>query len=75
MLHGPVSTASPGRLARRRKSERRQQSDRATHRTGGNVYYARTYNWSSTGVATGSTPVTTEMTVPAGLPKGAYLLG
>jgi len=40
----------------------------------GNVYYARTYNWSSTGVATGSTTVTTEMTVPAGLPNGIYRL-
>ena len=30
----------------------------------GNVYYARTYNWSSTGVQTGSTPVTTEFTLP-----------
>src|SRR5262249_55070654 len=26
----------------------------------GNVYYARTYNWSSTGLQTGSRPVTTE---------------
>jgi hypothetical protein len=39
--------------------------------TSGNVYYARTYNWSSTGVATGSTPVTTQFTVPAGL-NGTY---
>jgi len=46
----------------------------ATKVEGGNVYYARTYNWSSTGVATGSTPVSTEMTLPAGLPKGTYLL-
>ena len=30
----------------------------------GNVYYARTYNWSSTGVQTGSTPVTTEFSLP-----------
>ena len=35
--------------------------------SGGNVYYARTFNWSSTGVATGSAPVTlTEFTLPAG---------
>jgi hypothetical protein len=40
----------------------------------GTVYYARTYNWSSTGVATGSLPVSTEMTLPAGLLKGMYRL-
>ena len=34
----------------------------------GQVYFARTFNWSSTGVATGSTPVTTEFSLPAGLP-------
>jgi Ca2+-binding RTX toxin-like protein len=33
---------------------------------GGNLSYARTYNWSSTGVATGSTPVTTQFTLPTG---------
>ena len=31
---------------------------------GGRVYYARTYNWSSTSVMTGTRPVTTEFTVP-----------
>jgi hypothetical protein len=40
----------------------------------GNVYYARTYNWSSTGVATGNLAVTTDMTLPAGLPHGTYQL-
>jgi hypothetical protein len=30
----------------------------------GNVYYGRTYNWSSTGVMTGNTPVTTEFSLP-----------
>ena len=30
----------------------------------GNVYYARTYNWSSTGVMTGNSPVTTEFSLP-----------
>jgi hypothetical protein len=40
----------------------------------GNVYYARTYNWSSTGVATGSEVVTTYMSLPAGLPHGTYQL-
>ena len=38
----------------------------------GNVYYARTYNWSSTGVMTGNTPVSTEFELPAGLPLGTY---
>ncbi len=40
----------------------------------GNVYYARTYNWSNTGVQTGNKPVSTEMTLPAGLPNGTYSL-
>jgi hypothetical protein len=31
----------------------------------GNVYYARTYNWSSTSVMTGANPVSTEFTMPA----------
>ena len=34
--------------------------------SGGNVYDARTFNWSSTGVATGAAPVTTQFTLPAG---------
>jgi hypothetical protein len=37
----------------------------------GNVLYARTYNWSSTGVATGSTPETTQFTLPSGV-VGSY---
>jgi hypothetical protein len=46
---------------------------------GGNVfhalYYARTYNWSSTGVQTGNTPVTTEFTLPPELQNpGSYAL-
>ncbi len=32
----------------------------------GNLSYGRTANWSSIGVATGSTPVTTQVTLPAG---------
>ena len=40
----------------------------------GHVYFARTFNWSSTGVATGSTPVTTQFVLPAGLPYGTYSL-
>jgi hypothetical protein len=42
--------------------------------SGGNVYYARTYNWSSTGVMTGSRPVTTEFDVPGTVPPGTYSL-
>jgi hypothetical protein len=34
----------------------------------GNVYYARTFNWSSTGVMTGSQVVSTEFRTPASLP-------
>jgi galactose oxidase-like protein len=41
---------------------------------GGAVYYARTYNWSSTSVMTGTNIVSTEMTLPAGLPVGTYSL-
>jgi hypothetical protein len=33
---------------------------------GGNIFYGRTFNWSSTGVATGSAVVTTEFTLPSG---------
>jgi hypothetical protein len=40
----------------------------------GSVYYARTFNWSSTGVATGTAPVTTQFALPAGLPDGQYSL-
>ncbi|MEK6701376.1 MAG: immunoglobulin domain-containing protein [Planctomycetota bacterium] len=38
----------------------------------GNVYYARTFDWSSTGVQTGSEIVSTEFTVPAALPPDNY---
>jgi hypothetical protein len=41
----------------------------ATDGSGG-VYYARTYNWSSTGILTGNTPVTTEFTLPASVLAG-----
>ena len=40
----------------------------------GQVYFARTFNWSSTGVATGSTPVTTDFSLPASMPYGIYSL-
>jgi len=42
--------------------------------SGSNVYYCRTYNWSRTSVATGSTSVTTEFSVPASVPSGTYSL-
>jgi hypothetical protein len=38
----------------------------------GNVYYARTYNWSSTGVQTGTTAQTAGFTLPLDLPAGNY---
>lgn len=38
----------------------------------GNACYARTFNWSSTGVATGALPVSTEYRVPGGVPSGRY---
>jgi hypothetical protein len=40
----------------------------------GNVLYARTFNWSSTQVATGSTPVSTYFTLPDGINPGDYSL-
>ena len=47
---------------------------RMTNNATGNVYYARTYNWSSTGVMTGTNIVSTEFMVPANLPAGNYSL-
>lgn len=40
----------------------------------GNVYFARTYNWSSTSVATGTKITTTEFTVPRAVAKSTYSL-
>src|SRR5262249_12860043 len=40
----------------------------------GNVLYARTFNWSNTGVATGDTPVSTYFTLPDGISAGTYSL-
>src|SRR5439155_7871581 len=42
--------------------------------TTGNIYYARTYSWNSTGVATGNRPVTTEFSLPNNLPAGSYTM-
>jgi hypothetical protein len=39
-----------------------------------NVYYARTFNWSSTGVMTGTNIVTTDFVVPESLSNGTYSL-
>src|SRR5258706_7212899 len=40
----------------------------------GNVYYARTFNWSSTGVMTGNRLVSTRFTVPLNVPSGPLSL-
>src|SRR5262249_20924573 len=40
----------------------------------GNVFYARTFNWSSTGVATGRLKETVAFSLPAGIPAGDYSL-
>ncbi|HXC34478.1 MAG TPA: putative Ig domain-containing protein [Candidatus Acidoferrales bacterium] len=47
---------------------------RMTNNATGNVYYARTFNWNSTSVQTGSRVITTELTLPQNLPSGAYSL-
>ena len=38
----------------------------------GNVFYARTFNWSNTGVATGNLPVTVQFSLPPGLAPGPF---
>jgi hypothetical protein len=40
----------------------------------GKAFYARTTNWSNTGVATGPMSETVDFTTPAGMPKGNYSL-
>jgi len=40
----------------------------------GNIYYARTHDWSGTSIMTGSRPLTTEFNLPAGLPDGVFSL-
>ena len=47
---------------------------RMTNSVTGNVYYARTYNWSSTSVQTGAKVITTEFALPQSLPAGTYSL-
>jgi hypothetical protein len=40
----------------------------------GNVFYARSFNWSNTGVATGNTPVSVNFVLPSGLAPGPLTL-
>jgi hypothetical protein len=40
----------------------------------GNVFYTRTYNWSSTGVASGRLKETVDFTLPPGIQAGDYSL-
>ncbi|HLJ93272.1 MAG TPA: kelch repeat-containing protein, partial [Gemmataceae bacterium] len=40
----------------------------------GHISYARTFNWSSTGLDTGNTPESVEFTLPPGTVPGAYLV-
>ena len=47
---------------------------RMTNNATGYVYYARTYNWSNTGIQTGSAPESTEFMVPTNLPPGTNSL-
>jgi hypothetical protein len=49
---------------------------RMTNSANGNVYYARTYNWSTSGVMTGSQPVTTEFALTTSILQnpGTYSL-
>jgi len=42
--------------------------------SGTNVYYARTFNWNSTGVKRGSAADTAKFTLPSNLPVGTYSL-
>ena len=42
--------------------------------SGSNVYYARTFNWNSTGVSRGAQADSTQFTLPSGLPAGTYSL-
>jgi len=40
----------------------------------GTIAYARTFRWSSTGVATGTAPETVQFNLPSRMPPGAYCL-
>ncbi|MFO0826816.1 MAG: hypothetical protein U0572_01595 [Phycisphaerales bacterium] len=47
---------------------------RLTSADGNDVRYARTFNWNSTGVATGSLVTTTKMALPPSIEPGSYSL-
>jgi len=47
---------------------------RLTNTSTGNVYYARTYSWSSTSVMTGTRSLNTHFKLPSGIPNGTYNL-
>jgi hypothetical protein len=47
---------------------------RMTNTVTGKVYYARTFNWNSTSVMTGSNPVGTDFIIPTNVPSGVYSL-
>jgi hypothetical protein len=47
---------------------------RLRHGTSGKVVFARTHDFSTMGVATGTVVHSTRFTVPAGTPKGHYHL-
>ena len=47
---------------------------RMTNIVSGNVYYARTYNWTPGNVITGTKIMTTEFALPPNLPPGTYSL-
>src|SRR5258705_11156289 len=47
---------------------------RMTNNVTGNVYYARTYNWNSTSVQTGSSGIATEVSMPQKPPAGTSSL-
>ena len=47
---------------------------RLTSNTTSDVYYARTFNWSSTSVQTGTKILTTQFTLPANIPSDDYSL-
>jgi hypothetical protein len=70
-LNGPSSGSSYGDDV---ESDENYPIVRLTRFGTGDVHYARTFNWSSTGVATGSTPETVNFTLPAGMLPGRYSL-
>jgi len=47
---------------------------RLTAAAANTVYYARTFNWSTTRIATGIQPATVDFTLPHDIPPGTYLV-